>query len=773
MADIRIAAYTDKLSVKPGETLQVMASADAAETVRAQLVRLIHGDQHPDGPGFTEQPVASPIDRVWPARKQYVQKGNFLRVADPQDRLVPGGLMTLHAFIFPALPEAGRQMLLGRWSVDGTSGFGLGINPSGRLEFWVGDGAATDVVAAEVKLVARVWYFVAASYDPASGRATLYQEAVVNRYNSLLSKIVPYDYRSHVSETLRIRPAVPADAGFLIGAATEHNQVRGTFFTQCYNGKIDRCGVQGAIMDRTALDAVRDGGVPEPDRVLAYWDTAAGYTDRGIGDRVIDTGPFGLHADGYNRPVRGQTGWNWNGRNDCFRLAPQEFGGIEFHADALTNCRWEPTLSLTIPADLRSGVYAVKLTAGDGGEMAEEYAPFFVRAAVPRAPVCLLIPTASYLAYANVQNAFDAALLQSITASTPIIQEIDVEVYKNDVEFGLSTYDVHNDGAGVCYSSYHRPIVNMRPKHRLAGLGTTWQFPADLSIVAWLDAMKYDYEVITDEDLHREGVAALQPYRAVLTGTHNEYYSERMMDATEDYLAQGGRLLYLGANGYYWCAGFRDEEPFIMEVRKLEAGSRAWQARPGEHYLACTGERSGLWRHRGRPPQKLVGVGFTSEGMDFSVPYRRMPDSDHRSVAWVFEGVEGEVFGDFGLGTGGAAGLEIDRYELALGTPPHARILASSEPFSDNYPLVQEEIFFMTPALGGTQNALVRADMVYFTTPGGGAVFSTGSIAWGSSLPCSNFQNTVSRVTKNVLDAFLTEAPLPGTGYDVDQRYRV
>jgi N,N-dimethylformamidase len=261
-------------------------------------------------------------------------------------------------------------------------------------------------------------------------------------------------------------------------------------------------------------------------------------------------------------------------------------------------------------------------------------------------------------------------------------------------------------------------------------------------------------------------VAALKPYSVVLNCTHNEYYSERMMDATEDYLAEGGRLLYLGGNGYYWCVGFRDDEPWIMEVRKLEGGSRAWQARPGEHYLACTGERSGLWRHRGRAPQKLVGVGFTSEGMDMSVPYRRMPDSYHRTVSWIFSGVEGETFGDFGLAGGGAAGMEIDRYDLALGTPPHARILASSEPLTDNYPLVQEEIYFMTPGLGGTQNPWVRADLTYFTTPSNGAVFSTGSIAWGSALPCGNFQNSVSRLTKNVVDAFLTPGPLPGSQYD-------
>ena len=762
VAHIRISAYTDKLSVKPGDELRVMASTDATDSVRTQLVQLIHGDEHPDGPGFVERPVASPIDREWPARKQYIQKGNFLRVADPQGKLAPTGPFTLHAYIYPTLPEAGRQVLLGRWSSDGISGFALGINRSGRLEFWVGDGTGTDAIAAEVKLVPRVWYFVAASYDPASGAATLYQEAVLNRYNSLLSKIVSYDYRSHMRETLRMRPAMPAETGFVIGAATERNQARGTFFGQCYSGKIDRCGVQGAALDRTALDAIRAGARPDRAGVLADWDTSAGYSEHGIGDTVVDTGPHQLHAEGYNRPVRGLTGWNWSGRNDCFRLAPQEYGGIELHADALIDCQWEPTLTLTIPDQLKSGVYAVKLSAGD----ADEYTPFFVRPSAPKASLCLLIPTASYLAYANIGTAFDGALLQAITAETPVFQELDLEVYKNDVEFGLSTYDVHSDGAGVCYSSYHRPIINLRPKYRAPGIGATWQFPADLSIVAWLEAMKYDYDVLTDEDLQREGLAALEPYRVVLNGTHNEYYSERMMDATEDYLANGGRLLNLGANSHYWCVGFRDAEPWVMEVRKLEAGSRAWQARPGEHYLASTGERSGLWRHRGRPPQKLIGVGFTSEGMDHSGPYRRMPDSYHRSVAWMFEGVEGEVFGSEGLGLGGAAGIEIDRYDLTLGTPPHARILASSEPFTDNYPLVQEEIFFMTPGLGGTQHPFVRADVVYFTTPNHGAVFATGSIAWGSALPCRNFDNPISRLTKNVVDAFLKDGALPGASYD-------
>jgi len=57
-------------------------------------------------------------------------------------------------------------------------------------------------------------------------------------------------------------------------------------------------------------------------------------------------------------------------------------------------------------------------------------------------------------------------------------------------------------------------------------------------------------------------------------------------------------------------------------------------------------------------------------------------------------------------------------------------------------------------------NPLVRADMVYFECPNGGAVFSTGSIAWCGSLSYNNYDNNVSRVTDNVLRQFITGGKL-------------
>jgi len=137
MANIRISAYTDKLSAKAGDTLQVMASADATSTLRAQLVRLIHGDEHPDGPGYIEQVVASAIDRDWPSESSTSKRAISCAWPTRTASSLPRARSRCMPIFFR--PRRRRtQTLLGRWSVDGTSGFALGINPTGRLDSgWV------------------------------------------------------------------------------------------------------------------------------------------------------------------------------------------------------------------------------------------------------------------------------------------------------------------------------------------------------------------------------------------------------------------------------------------------------------------------------------------------------------------------------------------------------------------------------------------------------------------------------------------------------------
>ena len=749
-----VTGYCDRLTLKAGETQRFMVSGEGLEAADLHIVRLIHGDENPAGPGFIEREVAASCNGRIAVTHQFTQVGSFIRVPDPDRKICPSRGFTAHAFVWPTTPGKKPQALLSRWVESAGrgagTGFWLGINRQGRLTLRLGNGAEQVEVCADTGLVAKVWYLVAASYDAATHTVTLYQEPVINAYNGLLSRIVPLAHQSHVLTRVSVAPADIDDP--LVFAGHHGTGPHGRCIEGLYNGKIDRAGFQSRVLTRPELDALRAGGEPPADGCVARWDTTAGYTDSGIGDTLVDVGPNCLHGQGHNRPVRAMTGYNWAGRDDCFRLAPTQYGGIYFNDDAIIDCEWQPTCSWTLPTDLPSGVYAARLRGGG----LEDHLTFFVRPAVPKAKVAMLMPTASYLAYANERFVLDAPGVEVVTGHPLVFQDVDYLLAEHP-EWGRSSYDHHNDGAGVCYVSYHRPVMGLRPRHRMASTGIPWQFAADMSIVCWLEQSGIAYDVITDEDLHREGLACLQPYRVVLNGTHSEYYSEQMLDATEAYLAEGGRVMYLGANGYYWVVAFREDSPWCMEIRKLDSGSRAWQAAPGEYYMATTGEKGGIWRNRGRPPQKLMGVGFTSEGMDESMPYRTLPDAAHPAVAWVMDGVKGEVFGDSGLGGQGAAGLELDRYDLAWGTPPNTWLIAASSGHSDHYPHVSEEVMFNYPGLGGTQDFQVRADMTLFSTTQNGAVFATGSIAWGQALPCNA---EVSRVTRNVLERFLRDGPV-------------
>jgi N,N-dimethylformamidase len=367
--------------------------------------------------------------------------------------------------------------------------------------------------------------------------------------------------------------------------------------------------------------------------------------------------------------------------------------------------------------------------------------------------LALLIPTASYYAYANfhinTEWDFSEHILNFFT-----ILDAEAHYLQTHFELGASTYDSHTDGSGVCFSSRMRPVINMRPHT------WSWQFCADTHLIDWLEEKKIDFDIITDDDLHREGVSLLENYRCVMTGTHPEYDSRAMMEAFQDYKAGGGRLMYMGGNGFYWKVDYNEDFPGAIEMRRAEDGSRGWLAEPGEYYNAWSGELSGLWCRNGIPPQAIGGTGFAAQGFDSSTHYRRTAASFDPRASFIFEGIgDDEVIGDFGAMGGGAAGWEVDRADHHLGTPPHALLVAEATDFSAGYVWVAEEHRHAHPAITGETCPHVRCDMVFFETPKGGAVFSTSSIAWSGALAFADYDNNVSRITENVVRRFLDPKP--------------
>jgi N,N-dimethylformamidase beta subunit-like, C-terminal len=742
----RIMAYADPWSVAPGETVRFMVSCIGGDRYTGQIVRLKQPEAGPLATPFAPEPVETPCNGVHAGRRQTIPIGS-LCVVPTNAALVMASSFTLFAYVFPTTPKKGRQAIMGTWCEQEQMGYGLEIGHDGALALRIGAGSGRITTVSSGVPMSRRWYLAAATFDAERGTVTLWQEPL-GRHEFHTERPV----RVTGSAQRAARVAAPLTfAAWRDGPASGPSAWGKLAFARHFNGRIDAPRLTRSALDRAALDTLAGAPRSIGDPLVGAWDFG-----RDIGTDIIrDVGPHRLDGVIINQPARAVRGHNWNGTVTDWTRAPEQYGAIHFHDDDLIDACWEPDFEFAVPSDLRSGVYAARLTA-NGFDF---WAPFFVRPPRGRANsrVAYLAATATYTAYLNNRFRYMSLAPERYQGRLLVMDTID-ELLIEFPEMGLSTYDLHSDHSGVAYSSRHRPVHNLRPTGRF------WNFNIDMFIIDWLEKLGGDYDVITEEDLHREGLALLKPYGVVITGSHPEYDSIEMLDALEAYVRGGGRLMYLGGNGFYWRIAHHPTRPGVIEVRRAEGGVRAWAAEPGEYHHGFTGEYGGLWRRNGRAPQRLAGVGFISQGFDHCSYYRRLPAAADPRVAWMFEGIDEELIGNFGFLQGGAAGLEIDAVDARLGTPPHALVVARSENHSNTYELVAEEVLVPHGATDAIINPDIHADMTFFETPNGGAVFSTGSIAYAGSLAWNGFDNNVFRLTTNVLNRFKNAAPfvMPG-----------
>jgi N,N-dimethylformamidase len=754
-----VTGYADPWEVEPGDTVGFHVSTKSPN-YRAEIVRVIHLDNNPNGPGIREQPMPSPANGEHPGTRHNLPVGSYVTVPS-SDALHVGRNFTVTAWIAPTtIPgtkynplatawtpaQAPRaQSIVSKWSDK--SGYGLVIDQKGALALRLGDGSRTTEVSTGTALRPWVpalpgprayippdrpgagdvgfggltgtnstWYFVAASYNARTDRVTLHQ--------SPQNHVVDPTRRT-VQSTTTLGRVAATDAPLLMGA---RSQSPSGDVNESYNGKIDSPRIYHRALGPRQLRQIGRGGGPAP---AVAWD----FTRDIRSDVIRDTSSSDvLTGRTVNRPERAVTGHDWTGSLSYLK-DPEQFGGIYFHQDDLADAKWPTAFEYKVPEDAESGVYAAKLQAGDK----TYYAPFFVKPKdlKPTADVAFVVPTFSYLAYGTTGGTaggdFSPAGSQSL-------------------------YARHADGSSFQYSSRLRPLTEFQPQ-----VGATpWQFVADTHILDWLRAKGIEADIITDGDIHREGAALLGRYRVVMTGTHPEYISGREFDAFRDYTHEGGRVMYMGGNGFYWVTGSDPSGTFI-EVRRRD-GTEAYQIPPAESTMTTSPEEGGLWRFRGKAPQSVVATGFTAQGFDRSRPYKRMPDSFDPQAAFIFDGVgPDEMIGDFPSLqlAGGAAGEELDRVDYALGSPPNTMVLARATGFSDEYQHVVEEVQSSDSLQSGTINPLVYADMAYAKFAGGGAIFATSSISYAGSLFYNNYDNNVSRITENVLRGFAKKGSLP------------
>jgi N,N-dimethylformamidase len=738
-----VLGYAWPLVVSPGEEVAFHLSSPSLDSAEATLLRVRCADPDPNGPGLRFTQPGCAIDGTVVLRDQPLRPGSCVIVPDAPV-LRPAGAFSIGCFLWPTAPTAGPQTILSRWRDDLGQGWRLGLDADGRLEFVVGSVRAT----APHPVLEREWIFASASYDPVAGTIRVEQTSPD-----------PQGGRDRSGFGEAVAPATVAwpEATALVMAAHAVGAGDAPLTSAHFDGKIDRPRLHASAMTAAAMRALCETIAPRPadPSLIGAWDFSQDISS----EVASDVSANRLHGTTRHLPQRAMTGENWDGRTVQWTEAPWQYGAIHFHTDDMADAGWSPDLRLTIPPEWRSGFYALRLRARqDSDDPVESFVSFFLRpgAGQARAPVALVASTATFLAYANSALRLDQVHAESMLEGLIALSRDDVYLQEHR-ELGLSTYDTHSDGSGWCYSSAKRPIINMRPR------GATFNYGNDTHIIDWLEQIGQDYDIVPDDDIHLHGAQALTPYRCVITGSHPEYFSRAMIEAFDSYQRGGGRHIYLGGNGFYWRIGWHPTQPHTMEIRRGMMGLRTWEGEPGENGLSFTGEPSGLWRASGRPPQRLVGVGFDAQVFTHSSPYRWLEGAQDPRVSWLVEGVSLDApLGDFGLRGNGAAGLEVDRVDATLGSPPELIWLATADRLGYGGVPTLEELRTLHRGTMGDQNAQVRADLAFFPTSRGGAVFSTGSIAWACALSHAGYENSVSRVTGNVLRRFLDPAPFEG-----------
>jgi N,N-dimethylformamidase len=339
--------------------------------------------------------------------------------------------------------------------------------------------------------------------------------------------------------------------------------------------------------------------------------------------------------------------------------------------------------------------------------------PWVVAPVRPTAPMAVLASTNTWSAYNNFggrSNYVNAARLPDYPT---VVAKQDLLRYREGTQAEHSFPD-----EAYAPVSFERPEpLNQvgrleQPTDPIRGRQPCHLGAAEWRLYSWLERECYRYDLYAEAQLH-DGSLDLKSYRVLVISTHPEYWSRKMYTAVKEWVFEGGgHLVYLGGNGVECEVEFVDSSKLHFRTQAEDP------AGPFENRM-----------HRAfEPTAALLGVMFTDSGAMTAAPYRVIDDTH-----WAFAGTclrQGDIFGAASLHErvpGGASGHETDKRTPS--SPPGTRLLARGMNVDD----------------GG-------AEMVYYETPSGGAVFSVGSITWPASVLVDD---GVSRITRNVLDRFL------------------
>jgi len=220
-----------------------------------------------------------------------------------------------------------------------------------------------------------------------------------------------------------------------------------------------------------------------------------------------------------------------------------------------TMTSWAVTASWDVPVDAVSGIYMAMIR--NEGNTDAFYATFVVRDDDAEADIIYKTSDTTWGAAYNHWGLL-----------------VDPEAGKNIYGSGTGVGNIM-DRATV--ASYHRPVIT-----RGTVMQTYW-WACELPLICFLERNGFSVKYVSSVDLDKQGVPLLQKGQVFLSSGHDEYWSQGMRDAVEDWRDNhAGRSVFMSGNEVFWRVRF---EYIGDEVRMhcykdtmpgpTEAGARA------------------------------------------------------------------------------------------------------------------------------------------------------------------------------------------------------
>ncbi len=443
----------------------------------------------------------------------------------------------------------------------------------------------------------------------------------------------------------------------------------------------------GWVVEENATPGTADWQVGEDP---AAWDSISGFADHTSVDlgesfvlrvsTIASTFRVEAYRMGFYAGKGGRLIWSSDPQPGVLQPPP-----VVDEATGTRECDWAPSLTVTTDASWPPGQYVLKLIADDVGA---SLVPIVVRDDRSHAGLVLMSAVTTWQAY----NAWGGA-------------------------------DLYNGPGGATDDENRSAVVSFdRP---YADNGSGHLFGGEFELINEIEALGLDVTYWTDIDLHLHP-ELLRNHHALLSLSHDEYWSTSMRAGAESARDAGVNLAFFGANAVYRRIRLEDS-PLGPARRIVNYRSAAADPMSGVNDSEVTTS----WREPPdpRPESELIGDYYECNPVEADMVVVN-PDN------WVFEGTgvsNGSVFP-------GVVGNEYDRVTPEAPTPDNIEVLAHS-------PVT-------------CRGVSSYADMTYYTAPSGAGVFATGTLWWIRHLtqPCPDA--TVSadcqmrRVTENILRAF-------------------